>query len=181
MEITKIKLGNPQEEAPPRRVKKISLRKKIILFSAAAVTIVILLLALLPGSTAFDGLHRFFAYMRVDKDEFGCAELYQYTGEKNCCFASVEDSTELTGETAEPPEMEILREERNRQLYQALSGLNAEYRQVLILLYFEEMSIEDAERVIGKNRKQIYNLAERGRKALRQELERMGFDYAQYG
>lgn len=96
-------------------------------------------------------------------------------------FASVEDGTELTVETAEPPEMEILREERNRQLYQALSGMNAEYRQVLILLYFEEMSIEDAERVIGKNRKQIYNLAERGRKALRQELERMGFDYAQYG
>ena len=47
-------------------------------------------------------------------------------------------------------------------------------------MYFEEMSYEEIERVLGKNRKQIYNLAERGRKALKDELERMGFDNAQY-
>ena len=81
---------------------------------------------------------------------------------------------------ADPPEFDILREERNRQLYLALSRLNVEYRQILILLYFEDMSHEDAVRVMGKNRKQIYNLAQRGRRALKEELERMGFDYAEY-
>lgn len=86
----------------------------------------------------------------------------------------------LPDETAQPPELDILREERSRQLYQALSRLKEEYRQVLILLYFEEMSHDEAALVMGKTRKQIYNLAERGRKALKDQLERMGFDHAEY-
>ena len=87
---------------------------------------------------------------------------------------------ELTG-TEESPELELMRSERNRQLYAALEHLNPEYRQALYLLYFEDMSSDDAARVMGKSRKQVYNLTERGKKALRAELERMGFDYAQHG
>ena len=82
--------------------------------------------------------------------------------------------------TAAPPEMDILRDECNRQLYQAMECLNVEYRQILILLYFEDMSHEEVCRVMGRTRKQVYNLAQRGRKALKEELERMGFDYAEY-
>ena len=88
---------------------------------------------------------------------------------------------EQTDETAAPPELNILREERNRQLYKALGQLKEEYRQILILLYFEDMSHEEAGKVMGKTKRQTYHLAERGRAALRAELERMGFDYAQYG
>lgn len=80
----------------------------------------------------------------------------------------------------ESPELELMRSERNRQLYAALERLNPEYRQVLYLLYFEEMSAEDAAQVMRKSRKQIYNLTERGKKALRAELERTGFDYVQH-
>ena len=94
---------------------------------------------------------------------------------------TIEMPFEQTDETAAPPELNILREERNRQLYEALSRIREEYRQILILLYFEDMSHEEAGRIMGKNRKQIYNLAERGRAALREQLERMGFDDAQYG
>ena len=79
------------------------------------------------------------------------------------------------------PELDILRDERYRQLYQALSELNDDYRQVLTLQYFEEMTIEELCAVLGKNKKQVYNLTERARKALKEELERMGFDHAQYG
>ena len=89
-------------------------------------------------------------------------------------------SFERTEEAADPPELNILREERNRQLYEAISQLREEYRQVLILLYFEDMSHEEAGRIMKKNRKQLYNLAERGRAALREQLERMGFDHAEY-
>lgn len=96
---------------------------------------------------------------------------------KRFLFIPLEEQSDTT---ADPPEMDILREESNRQLYQAMECLKAEYRQVLFLLYFEEMSCEETARVMGRSRKQIYNLAERGRKALRNELERMGFDYAQY-
>lgn len=79
-----------------------------------------------------------------------------------------------------PPELRILQAERNKQLYTALSRLNSDYRQVLALLYFEEMSNEEMGRVLGKSKKQIYNLVERARKALKEELERMGFEYAQF-
>lgn len=91
---------------------------------------------------------------------------------------------ELPSQEAEPegaPELELIRSENNRALYAALERLNPEYRQVLYLIYFEEMSTEDASRVMGKTRKQIYNLTERGKKALRAELERTGFDYARHG
>ncbi len=79
------------------------------------------------------------------------------------------------------PELELMRSERRSQLYAALERLHPEYRQVLYLIYFEEMTAEDAARVMGKTRKQIYNLTERGKKALRAELERTGFDYALHG
>lgn len=78
-------------------------------------------------------------------------------------------------------ELHILRDERYGQLYQALSKLNDDYRQVLTLQYFEEMTNEELCVVLGKNKKQVYNLAERARKALKEELERMGFDHAQHG
>ena len=78
------------------------------------------------------------------------------------------------------PELNILTAERNQQLYQALGQLKEEYRQILILMYFEEMSHEEIGKVMGKTKKQTYHLAERGRAALREKLERMGFDYAQY-
>ena len=78
---------------------------------------------------------------------------------------------------AEAPELELLRSERSRQLYEALARLNPEYRQVLYLLYFEQMSQDEAARVMRKTKKQIYHLTSRGRDALRTTLERMGFEY----
>ena len=88
---------------------------------------------------------------------------------------------EETADPGETPELQIISDERNRQVYKALGQLNEEYRQILILLYFENMSHEEAGKVMGKNRRQIYHLAERGRTALRDKLERMGFDDAQHG
>ena len=90
-------------------------------------------------------------------------------------------SEEQTAAVTPAPELSILQEERYGQLYQALSKLRNEYREVLILLYFEGMSFEELGSVLRKNRRQTYNLAERGKKALKEELERMGFEYAQYG
>lgn len=81
-----------------------------------------------------------------------------------------------TGDT-ESPELKALKDERNSQLYQALSKLNDEYRLVLILLFFEGMSKEEAALVMGKSKKQIYNLTERGKNALKEELLKMGFEY----
>ena len=82
------------------------------------------------------------------------------------------------GEEAGAPELELLREERKRQLYEALRCLKEDYRQILTLIYFEGMSHEEAARVMGKTKRQTYHLAERGRAALRERLERMGWDDA---
>ena len=75
------------------------------------------------------------------------------------------------------PEAELLKDEQNRKLYEAMSSLNPEYRRVLILLYFEDMTREEAAAVMGKSKKQVYNLAERGRKALKEILVKTGFEY----
>lgn len=92
-----------------------------------------------------------------------------------------EEPVEQAEDITASPELDMLREERNRQLYEALNQLKDEYRQILILLYFEDMSHEEAGKVMGKTKRQTYHLAERGRAALKEKLERMGFDYAQYG
>ena len=85
------------------------------------------------------------------------------------------DESDFIGD--ESPELDILRDERNRMLYEGLSKINEDYRRILILLYFEQMTHEEAARVMGKSRKQIYNLAERGKNSLREVLLKMGFEY----
>ena len=89
----------------------------------------------------------------------------------------IEEEIEAPGEA---PDLGILREERNRELYLAMARLTPEYRQVLYLLYFEEMDHEQIADVMGKNRKQVYNLADRGRAALRKELELRGISTEAY-
>ena len=84
--------------------------------------------------------------------------------------------TEEAGEGPDTPEFEILKHERSMRLYQAMNCLNPEYRQTLYLLYFEEMSCEEVARVMKKTRKQVYNLAERSRKAMSEELRKRGFE-----
>ena len=88
-----------------------------------------------------------------------------------------EEAAEGVEGTVQAPDVTLLQEEGKKELYQALESLNSEYRQVLMLLYFEEMSHEEVARVMRKSMKQIYNLTERGKKALREALERMGFEH----
>ena len=68
-------------------------------------------------------------------------------------------------------EDEFIRKEQERELHQALGRLKSEYRTVLHLVYFENMSNEEAGSVMKKNRKQIENLLYRAKQALRKELE----------
>lgn len=71
------------------------------------------------------------------------------------------------------PEAQLIQDESRVELYSALDKINPEYRQVLYLMYFEDMKPEQISRIIKKNVKQTYNLAARGKTALRKELERM--------
>lgn len=74
-------------------------------------------------------------------------------------------------------EERLLREERRAQVSRALDILPEDYRTVLHLLYFEEMSHREAARVMRKSEKQIDNLSYRARRAMREVLEKEGFCY----
>ena len=68
-------------------------------------------------------------------------------------------------------------EERKITVHRALKKLNAEYRQVLWLLYFDGMTNSDAAIVMKKNARQMKNLVYRAKSALKSELDKEGFIY----
>ncbi len=69
-------------------------------------------------------------------------------------------------------EDEFIKKEQERELHRAISTLNDDYKTVLHLIYFENMSYEQAAKVMKKNKKQIENLVYRARQALKKELEK---------
>ena len=67
--------------------------------------------------------------------------------------------------------------ERKLQVHKALKQLNDEYRQVLVLIYFEDFQNDQVASIIGKSKKQIENLVYRAKLSLKSELEKEGFVY----
>ena len=128
------------------------------------------------GTTAFHGRSSFKTWLFSIGKKMALAHL-----RKAKRLPDIQELSQASETRVSSPELQILRDERYGQLYRALSRLNDDYRQVLTLLYFVEMTNEELCVVLGKNKKQTYNLTERARKALKEELEGMGFDYAQYG
>ncbi len=72
------------------------------------------------------------------------------------------------------PEEQLLQEEEKKALYKALGKLNDDYRTALYLIYFEELSYEEAGTVMKKRKKQVENLVYRAKSALRRELGKDG-------
>ena len=94
-------------------------------------------------------------------------------------FVSLDDVGEIEGHV-DTEDLDIFREEDRKMLYDAMESIPYEYRQVLFLLYFEEMSRDEICEVMKKNKKQVYNLAERGKTVLREELQKRGYQYEKY-
>ena len=65
---------------------------------------------------------------------------------------------------------EFIEREDLQALNQALSTLPGEMQAAVHLVYFEELSYEDAAKVLGKSKKQIDNLLYRAKTALRNAL-----------
>ena len=70
-----------------------------------------------------------------------------------------------------------IKTEQKRAVHHALHNLKTEYRQVLYLSYFEGFSNEETAIIMNKSKRQIETLLYNGRKALKNELERSGFEY----
>lgn len=68
----------------------------------------------------------------------------------------------------------LIKDEQRKLLYRVLDRLKADYRCALHLVYIENLSYDDAGKVMGKNRKQVENLVFRAKAAARNEFEKEG-------
>jgi RNA polymerase sigma factor, sigma-70 family len=71
----------------------------------------------------------------------------------------------------------VLRNYQHAQLHNAMQTMHNDYRDVLHLVYFEDMSYVEVSAVLGKSSKQIKNLVYRAKQALRLALEKENFVY----
>ena len=91
MEQMKFEMGDPQQEAPKRIKKKTAPRRTLrVLLAVVALVLAAVAAFVLLDRTAFDGLRRSIAYMQAEKDESGCAKLYQYNGDGTSVYADLD-------------------------------------------------------------------------------------------
>ncbi len=81
-------------------------------------------------------------------------------------FVELSEAQSATDESALLEET-VLADERKRQVHTAIAKLPEDMRVAVHLIYFEEMTYEEAAKVMKKNRKQVDNLLYRAKKALR--------------
>ncbi len=74
-------------------------------------------------------------------------------------------------------ERNYIKDEQKRMVHKALHSLNPEYRQVLFLSYFEGFSNEETALIMKKTKRQVESMLYNAKKALKNELERSGFEY----
>ena len=67
-------------------------------------------------------------------------------------------------------EEKILADQRKRAVHNAIARLPRDMAEAVYLIYFEELSYNDAAAVLKKNRKQVDNLLYRAKKELRSIL-----------
>ena len=75
------------------------------------------------------------------------------------------------------PEQRLLEQERYRSLYDAMKRLPANQREMIYLVYFEDMSVTQAASVIRKTQRQGNSILFRARQNLKAILEKEGFEY----
>ena len=68
----------------------------------------------------------------------------------------------------------FIEEEGRRALHRAIAQLGDDYRAAVYLIFFEELSYEEAAKVLGKSKKQIDNLVYRAKGALKKILTEGG-------
>lgn len=88
---------------------------------------------------------------------------------KRLTFTALQDAEHLTAEQS-AVENQVLADEKKRRVNSALSQLPDDMRLAVHLVYFEELSYEEAARVMKKSKKQIDNLLYRAKSFLRSEL-----------
>ncbi|MDD4125415.1 MAG: RNA polymerase sigma factor [Eubacteriales bacterium] len=73
------------------------------------------------------------------------------------------------------PEESVINDDEKRLLRDAMRCISKDYREALHLVYFEDMSIAESAKVMGKSKKQTENCLYRGKQALRVILENKNY------
>ena len=123
------------------------------------------------GKTSFLGISSFKTWL------FGIARnkakmFMRKYGKEAETAVSRKDDTDVTC-----LEDSILSKERNRVIYEALDSLRPEYANVLYLYYIENMKHENIAKILGKTKKQTYDILYEGRNALKRVLEGMDYEF----
>ena len=71
----------------------------------------------------------------------------------------------------------VIKEERSRQLHNAMKKLSDLHCEVLTLYYFNELNTDEIAQILGNKKHAVEALLTRARKALREELISEGFEY----
>ncbi len=91
---------------------------------------------------------------------------------KKIIFTDLSEADKCADE--EQLEEQILTSERKRAVHSALERLPRDMREVLHLIYFEDMTYSEAAKIMKKSRKQIDNLLYRAKKELRTYINEDG-------
>lgn len=91
----------------------------------------------------------------------------RYVKNPECAYEYIESESDRLN-----LEDEFIKRERERELHRAIDKLSEDYKAVLHLIYFEDMSYTQAGKVMKKSKKQIENLVYRARLALKKEIEK---------
>ena len=85
-------------------------------------------------------------------------------------FVSLDDVENYISADDLLPE-KLIEEERRKIVHEAMDKLNPVYKEVIYLLYFEEMSYKEVSLVLRKSSKQVANIAYRAKQSLRLHIE----------
>ena len=97
----------------------------------------------------------------------GRSRALDYIKHRRCLdLVELSEAHAVADESAALEEM-VLADDRKRQVNAAIAKLPEDMRVVVHLIYFEEMTYEEAAKVMKKNRKQVDNLLYRAKKELR--------------
>ena len=137
---------------------------------------------LLAEELAEDTFVRLFTKKPKDKGT-GCFKTWLYTIGHNLAISHLRkakkqvsipiDTLEYLSDGSGEPLPAYLKEEEKRLVHQAMERLKPQYRQILWLIYFENLSFKDAAVIMKKSVHSTQMLATRARQAMRAELHDM--------
>lgn len=120
-----------------------------------------------------------FKRKRFSNDDNFRAYLYKMVRNKGIDYLRVQSKTASLNDlqnvlVGNNFETDILLREQNATLYCCMQRLSPQYAQVLYLVYLEGCKIEQAAKIMQKNKKQAYNLLARAKASLKELLRREG-------